>query len=173
MDLRPPYEMWGMILDRRADDRQPGRDRPVVAPVRRRKYTTRIGETDMRHMVLATATLLAMNSMGMSAQAPGRQTQADFVSFWTRFRAAVSASDKEAVASMTKLPFLFEGDELNKARFIEQFDRIFDRRVKARLLKTKPVKDGAYYEVFCGAESVFLFKRIDGKYKFVEIGVND
>jgi len=82
-------------------------------------------------------------------------------------------SGKEAVASMTKLPFLFEGDELNKGRFIEQFEKIFDRRVKARFQKAKPVKDGAYYEVFCGADAVFLFKRIDGKYKLVEIGVND
>jgi len=82
-------------------------------------------------------------------------------------------ADKEAVTSMTNLPFLFEGNELSKTRFIQEFDTIFDKRVKARLLKARAVKDGGYYEVFCGAEAVFLFKRIDGKYKFIEIGVND
>src|SRR5262245_66362096 len=123
----------------------------------------------MRHVVLTTLFLLAMSSMVMSAQTRSKQTPEDFASFWPRFKAAVSAADKEAVASMTKLPFLFEGDELSKARFIEKFDTIFDKRVKARILKARPVKDGSYYEVFCGAESVFMFKRIDGKYKFVEI----
>ena len=127
----------------------------------------------MRYVVLTTLVLLAMNPIVMSAQRGGRQTPEDFASFWLRFKAAVSTADKEAVASMTKLPFLFEGDELIKARFIEKFDTIFDRRVKARLLKARPVKEGSYYEVFCGAEAVLMFKRIDGKYKFIEIGVND
>jgi|SRR5215813_2516455 len=121
------------------------------------------------------ATTLAQQGKtnGNQVARTGGKTPEDFASFWLRFKAAVLTADKEAVTSMTNLPFLFEGNELSKTRFIQEFDTIFDKRVKARLLKARAVKDGGYYEVFCGAEAVFLFKRIDGKYKFIEIGVND
>ena len=74
---------------------------------------------------------------------------------------------------MTELPFLYEGKELNKTAFIKEFSTIFDRRVQKCFLRAKPVKDGDYFEIFCGAEAIFMFKKVNGEYRFVEIGVND
>jgi hypothetical protein len=36
----------------------------------------------------------------------------------------------------------------------------------------KPMKDGDDYEVFCGAQ-IYVFRKVDGGYKFTMIGVND
>jgi hypothetical protein len=34
------------------------------------------------------------------------------------------------------------------------------------------MKEQDYYEIFCG-DQIFLFGKVDGVWKFVEIGVND
>ncbi|HYM00913.1 MAG TPA: hypothetical protein VEZ90_18290 [Blastocatellia bacterium] len=95
-----------------------------------------------------------------------------FAAFWARFKAAVLQNDKEAVASMTQLPFDLENEQLDRAAFIARFDSLFDKRVKRYFAKAKPIRDQEYYEVFAGDNS-FMFKKVGGQYKFVEIGVND
>jgi hypothetical protein len=92
--------------------------------------------------------------------------------FWTKFKTAVAKNDKEAVASMTRLPFLFQSRELAKPGFIQKFDAIFGLRVKRCFAKATLVKEGDGFEVFCG-QQIFLFEKVGGVYKFTEIGVND
>ena len=92
--------------------------------------------------------------------------------FWTKFKTAVAKNDKEAVASMTRLPFLFQSRQLAKPAFIQRFDSIFNVRVKRCFAKATLVKEGDGFEVFCG-QQIFLFEKVSGAYKFTEIGVND
>ena len=126
----------------------------------------------MKRMVLVTLALLVTSPFVMSAQLKGKQTPQSFASFWLKFKAAVASGDKEAVASMTELPFLYEGKELNKPAFVKAFGTIFDRRVQKCFPRAKPVKDGDYFAISCG-EAIFMFKKVNGEYRFVEIGVND
>lgn len=116
-------------------------------------------------------TLMLFSSTFVLAQT-GKQVDAAGVQFWTKFKSAVVANDKEAVASMTRLPFLFQGRELTKPAFIQKFGVIFDARAKRCFEKAKLVKEGEGFEVFCG-QQIFLFEKVDGVYKFTEIAAND
>ena len=126
----------------------------------------------MKRIGLVTLAFLITSPFVMSAQTRGKQTPQSFASFWLKFKAAVASGDKEAVTSMTELPFLYEGEELNRPAFIKAFGAIFDRRVQKCFPRAKPVKDGDYFAISCG-EAIFMFKRVNGEYRFVEIGVND
>ena len=96
-----------------------------------------------------------------------------FPVFWSSFKAAMAKNDKEAIADVTKLPFLFDSQERDRAGFIRIFNQLFTRKVRQCIAKAKPMKEGENYDVFCG-ELIFYFgKDADGKYKFLEFGVND
>ena len=124
----------------------------------------------MRRFMLFV-TLMLFSSTFVLAQS-GKQVDAAGVQFWAKFKAAVVANDKEAVASMTRLPFLFQGRELTKQAFIQKFAVIFDARAKRCFEKAKLVKEGEGFEVFCG-QQIFLFEKVSGVYKFTEIAAND
>ena len=96
-----------------------------------------------------------------------------FPAFWASFKAAMARNDKEAIADVTKLPFLFDSKERDRAGFIQIFNQLFTRKIRQCIAKAKPVKEGENYDVFCG-ELIFYFgKDTDGKFKFLEFGVND
>ena len=105
---------------------------------------------------------------------PATAKDADFDAFWTKFSAAVKSNDKEAIASMTRLPYqdLKADKTLDKKAFIAVSDKIFPKKTRACLVKQKPVKDKQSYCAFCG-EDIFIFEKVNGKYLFTEIGVND
>jgi hypothetical protein len=136
--------------------------------------------------------LLMLSAVAAQVQSqPAKSTQM-FDSFWAQFKAAVAKSDKEAVASMTRLPFYLR-KELTRGEFIRKFNVIFNRGTQRCFARGKPSSDyQAYikmvkkypksaipkqedtgsYSLFCGDE-IFLFEIVNGKYKFTEIGVND
>jgi hypothetical protein len=124
----------------------------------------------MKRSILAASFLVFFSASGF-AQNSGKVDEAG-LQFWAKFKAAVIANDKEAVASMTRLPFLFEGRELSKAAFIQKFGVLFDARVKRCFARAKLVKEQQGFEAFCG-QQIFLFGKVNGVYKFTEIGVND
>ncbi len=124
----------------------------------------------MKRSILA-ASLLAFLSASAFAQNNQKVDEAG-LQFWAKFKAAVAANDKEAVASMTRLPFLLQGKELSKAAFIQKFGVLFDARVKRCFTKARLVKENDGFDVFCG-QQIFLFEKVNGAYKFTEIGVND
>lgn len=96
-----------------------------------------------------------------------------FSAFWTSFKTAMTRNDKEAIADVTKLPFLFDSKERDRAGFIQIYNQLFTRKIRQCIAKAKPVKEGENYDVFCG-ELIFYFgKDTDGKFKFLEFGVND
>jgi hypothetical protein len=117
----------------------------------------------MKTVLLLTLTL----SLAAAAAVPFPQKGDDqaFAAFFTKFKAAVATIDKEAVAAMTKLPFLFENQERSKEEFVKIYDRLFDRKVRGCFLRAQPVKDGDSYSVAC-AKYVFHFERVKGEYKF-------
>jgi hypothetical protein len=124
-----------------------------------------------RFMLVILISLLAFSSPFVFAKS-GKQVDAAGVQFWAKFKAAVVTNDKETVASMTRLPFLFQGRELTKPAFIQKFGVIFDARAKRCFEKAKLVKEGEGFEVFCG-QQIFLFEKVNGVYKFTEIAAND
>jgi hypothetical protein len=123
----------------------------------------------MKRIALAVSLLVFSNAFVF---AQGKSVDAAGVQFWTKFKGAVVANDKEAVASMTRLPFLYQGRELTKQAFIQKFAVLFDAKVKRCFDKAKLLKEGGGFEVFCGRQ-IFLFDKVNGAYKFTEIGVND
>jgi hypothetical protein len=115
----------------------------------------------------------------VASQVHGQEAQS-FSSFWAQFKAAVAKNDKEAVATMTKFPVDI-GGQVTRAAFIKKYPEIFNQKVRRCFAKEKPVRDnqvpqsqqgGGSYSLFCGND-IFLFERVDGKYKFTGRGVND
>jgi hypothetical protein len=106
--------------------------------------------------------------------AQGRSAGIDpaFNAFWIKFKAAVARSDKGGLADLTKLPFTMDGKDLDRAGFIRQYSSLFTPRVRRCFARAKPTRDQDAYEIFCG-QQIFLFGKVDGVYKFTEIGVND
>ena len=129
----------------------------------------------MRILLATTLVLLMLtpvaSSIGMQKK---RQSQA-VNSFWAKFKAAVAKNDREAVASMTKLPFYFHDKELSKAEFIKRYNLIFDRKTQRCFAREKPVLENGEipaFSIFCG-ETIYAFELVDGKYRFTGIGAND
>lgn len=96
----------------------------------------------------------------------------DFQPFWTQFKAAIKKRDKAALASMTKLPFYFDSKNLQKTQFIAKIDEILPAKLAKCFEKDKPVADAQEYSAFCG-EQIYVFSKVNGKYMFTDIGVND
>ena len=124
---------------------------------------------NFKPILMATVICMAVCSSAESANKP---LDKEFLDFWSGFKGALTKNDKEALASMTKLPYVLEEKKLNRASFIAQSEKIFPAATRKCLLKEKPVADKDSVFVFCG-EAIFVFAKDNGKYKFTEIGVND
>ena len=126
----------------------------------------------MNYLRRPLAVLVILASLVLT-NAQTNATAETFPAFWTKFKAAMARNDKEAIADVTKLPFLFDSKERDRAGFIQIYNRLFTRKIRQCIAKAKPEKEGENYDVFCG-ELIFYFgKDTDGKYKFLEFGVND
>ena len=95
-----------------------------------------------------------------------------FLSFWERFREAVTLDDREAVRTMTRLPIMLEGQAYDGAGFVERFDWLFTSNEKECFASETPHQDNGAYELFCGG-MIFVFRDDGGGYLFSEIGVDD
>ena len=102
---------------------------------------------------------------------PNRQPQA-FKAFWLKFKTAVARNDKETVAAMTKLPFLFDSQELDRAGFLKRYREIINRNDRRCFARARPLKDADSYSVFCG-HIIFVFSSFDGEWKFSGISPDD
>ena len=94
-----------------------------------------------------------------------------FQTFWRKFKVAVAKNDKQAVASMTKLPFLFESQERTRTQFIKIYNQLFDLKVRRCFATAKALREEDVYEVFC-AKRIFYFGKVEGEYKLIEFGVD-
>jgi len=130
-------------------------------------------ELGRKPVVLSVVMMLLLGGLPQ-VWAQGRSARIDpaFNAFWIKFKAAVARSDKGGVADLTKLPFMMDGKNLDRAGFIKRYGSLFTPRVRRCFARAKPTRDQEAYEIFCGQE-IFLFGKVDGVYKFTEIGVND
>jgi hypothetical protein len=116
--------------------------------------------------------LLLGGALPVSSQSRIAKPDPEFNAFWIKFKAAVARNDKPAVAEMTKLPFMLDSKDLDRAGFIKRYSSLFTPKVRRCFGRARPSRDQDAMEIFCG-EQIFLFARVDGVYKFTEIGVND
>jgi len=124
--------------------------------------------------LLATINLLILLVTALPAvsQKRGPTSNPTFNAFWVKFKDAIAKNDKNRVADMTKLPFMMDGIDHDRAEFISDYASLFSPRMRRCIPRAKVFKTGDYYEIFCG-DQIFLFGKVDGVWKFVEIGVND
>jgi hypothetical protein len=120
--------------------------------------------------ILILAVLLGTVS---TSRSQNTATDPAFDTFWKTFKAAIAKNDKEAVADLTKLPFLYESKERDRAGFIRIYPSLFTPRIRKCMASAKLVKEQENYDVFCGQLIFYFGKDSDGKYKFLEFGVND
>jgi hypothetical protein len=108
--------------------------------------------------------------------------QTNFNAFWTKFKAAVKAKDKNAVAALTKFPLEMPygmGSIKTRAQMNARYDKIFNGEADAaRCFATeKPERDStARYSVACGFKNdksgeagkpiVYSFERTKSGWKF-------
>lgn len=126
-----------------------------------------------RLQILSIMVLLLLGGgLQVSSQSQTAKTDPEFNRFWIKFKAAVARNDKAAVTDMTKLPFMLGGKDLDRAGFIKQYSSLFTPKMRRCFARARPSKDQDSMEIFCG-QQIFLFAKVDGVYKFTEIGVND
>lgn len=116
--------------------------------------------------LFVAASLLGTAARGQAAA----QDAETFAQFWTRYRAALAKDDRRAVAAMTRFrtgDATYMTDKEFLAKWYGELRR--ERRCFAR---SRPLRDQESYTVFCG-ERIFVFERIGGAWKFVDIGAND
>lgn len=130
--------------------------------------------TKTNHKILVSLSLsLVLGSMlPIIAQKRGVTSDASFNAFWVKFKDAIAKNDKNRVADMTKLPFMMNSVDHDRAGFIKEYPKLFTPRMRRCIPRAKVIKEGDFYEIFCG-DQIFLFGKVDGVWKFVEIGVND
>ena len=81
--------------------------------------------------------------------------QADFAPFWQKFKSAVIAGDKAAVAEMTKFPLsmpYLQKKVKDKADLLRRYDEVYNGEANAAQCfpKAKPKKESAReYKVYC------------------------
>ena len=114
---------------------------------------------------------------------PNAFAESDFSAFWQKFKSAVIAGDKAAVAEMTKFP-LSMGYEMevvkNKAKFSRRYDEIFkgDANAAQCFGSAEPKKESARrYNVYCPFKETpddkedtpirFIFELTKSGWKFV------
>lgn len=95
----------------------------------------------------------------------------DFAGFQASFRAAVIEQDRAAVASLTQLPFLFEGRELDRVDFERAVPRLFGAAQRRCLAKVRARPEGDRQVVFCRPYA-YYFGRAGGQYRFLEFAAD-
>ncbi|CAN5443267.1 hypothetical protein BH11CYA1_BH11CYA1_10570 [soil metagenome] len=122
--------------------------------------------------IIGCLTVCGISVPNQASAAPAPVVSKEFLSFWERFKDALRKNDKNALADMTKLPYRDDEKKLNKAGFIAKTEAIFSTSTRKCLLREKPIADKDSVFVFCG-DDIYVFAKDQGKYKFIEIGVND
>ena len=114
---------------------------------------------------------------------PNAFAESDFSAFWKKFKAAVIAGDKTAVADMTKFPLSMPYGvkaAKNKENFLRRYDEIFKGEANAAQCfgSVEPQKESdRRYEIYCpfketpedkeNAQIRFIFELTKGGWKFV------
>ena len=114
---------------------------------------------------------------------PNAFAESDFSAFWKKFKGAVIAGDKGAVAEVTKFPLSMPYEVKavkNKESFLRRYDEIFNGEANAVqcFAKAEPQKESAQrYDIYCpfketpndmeNAPIRFMFELTKGGWRFV------
>jgi hypothetical protein len=77
----------------------------------------------------ALLVILAVIACGgeSTAAAPAASKDPQFEAFYAKFKAAVVKRDKATIATLTKLPFMYDYKFLDKTKFVSRFNEIFPK----------------------------------------------
>ena len=126
---------------------------------------------------------MSCSSSTLAADGEHNAAHTDFPAFWQKFKPAVVAGNKAAVAEMTKFPLVMSyGVKAvkNKEEFLRRYNEIFKGEANAAqcFAKAEPRKESAQrYEIYCpfkgtpddmeNAPIRFIFELTKGAWRFV------
>jgi hypothetical protein len=116
--------------------------------------------------LLVTALAATTNASGPS-DGRGAAGDAGFPTFLQEFRRALEDDDRGALASLTALPFQFEGADLDAAAFRRIVPVLFPPAVRSCLADTQPILEDGRYVIFCTPYG-FYFGRVGGEFRLLE-----
>ena len=105
--------------------------------------------------VAVVGCVVSCGLLTLAAEGEGGAAHTDFSAFWKKFKAAVTAGDKAAIAEMTKFPLSMPYEVKavkNKENFLRRYDEIFKGEANAAqcFASAKSQKESARrYEVYC------------------------
>jgi len=118
------------------------------------------------------APAFALATLAAWAAPPAGAADDALVAFLARFRPAVRAGDAEAVADLTQLPFLFEGEPRDRDGFVRLvFPSLFDAPVRACLAEAEPIAEDGRWVAWCGAYG-FYFGRAGASVRLLEFAAD-
>lgn len=121
-----------------------------------------------RRVACLVATLLALAPVaGPAAREAPVAGEATFDEFLLAFRRALADDDREALASLTQLPFLYQGEGLDAAGFRQAIPGLFTPPVRRCLAQARPIAEDDRYVVFCSPYA-FYFGRSGEGYRLIE-----
>lgn len=123
----------------------------------------------MRRANLALAAF-AVVAVALAAAAAARAADDPaFGSFLARFRAALARNDAGAVADLTRLPFLFDGEPRDRAGFVAIYPELFDEPVRECIAEIEPKVEGEGWTTACGP-ILFYYGREGSEIRLLEFG---
>jgi len=93
--------------------------------------------------------------------------EATFDEYLQAFRGALAADDRAALASLTQLPFLYEGQGLDAAGFRQAIPELFTPAVRRCLAQARPIAEDDRYVLFCSPYGFYFGRTADG-YRLIE-----
>jgi uncharacterized protein (DUF2236 family) len=120
-----------------------------------------------------TAWLTGVVALAVSTQAsgapqdPGTAAEAQFATFLRSFRRALADDDRDALASLTALPFQYESADLDAAAFRRIVPVLFPPAVRNCLAGAQPILEDGRYVIFCTPYG-FYFGRVGGEFRLLE-----
>ena len=126
----------------------------------------------MRTFLATTLFLFVLVPQLLEAKDP--PPPAEFAAFWKEFKSAVAKNDKEAVVALSDVSLFRRNGQFSKEAFLKEYPFLFRRDVRECLATAKPEKETHRdsYLVGCG-EEIFYFGKVNGAYRFTDIGMND
>jgi len=133
--------------------------------------------------VAVVGCVVSCGLLTLAAEGEGGAAHTDFSAFWKKFKAAVTAGDKAAVAEMTKFPLSMPYEVKavkNKENFLRRYDEVFKGEANAAQCfgKAEPHKQSdREYDIYCpfkgtpndweNAPIRFIFELTKSGWKFV------
>jgi hypothetical protein len=118
----------------------------------------------VRRVLLVAAAL--MGSGVEAADADG------FDTFLRQFRSAVATQDAAAIAGMTRLPFLYEGEGLGREAVADVVPTLFTPAVRACFDQAVPLAEEDARVIFCSPYAFYFRAGADGRWAFDTFGAD-